>query len=140
MWRCSAQVVTKTKWVVLFATCVAGAGAFRSCAYLAPLDDGQTQTEAAQIFVRHSLDLSMTRFWKDMARYPSTAEGLGVMFERPTVDASRWKGPYLPEFPLRDPWGQPYQYAYPGRGGAAPYALWSLGPDPVDPADDIGNW
>ena len=40
-----------------------------------------------------------------------------------------------------DPWGNPFQYEFPGRRNPDSYDLWSFGPDGVNgTADDIGNW
>ncbi|HSY53814.1 MAG TPA: type II secretion system protein GspG [Opitutaceae bacterium] len=40
-----------------------------------------------------------------------------------------------------DPWGEPYQYAYPGVHNKSSYDIWSKGPDKQSgTADDIGNW
>ena len=40
-----------------------------------------------------------------------------------------------------DPWGEPYQYRYPGVKNKDRYDLWSKGPDKTDGTDDdIGNW
>jgi general secretion pathway protein G len=131
--------VNLTRLVTLVLSFVALLGAYRWFVARYSWYCGQTREEAAQIFVWHSLVFPMAQFRKDMGRYPSSEEGLRAMFERPALDAVRWKGPYLPEFPVRDPWGTSYQYAFPGRGGA-PFDLWSLGSDPANAADDIGNW
>jgi general secretion pathway protein G len=78
-----------------------------------------------------------------MNEYPSTAAGLEAL-RRPPADArqpEKWAGPYLDrEIPL-DPWGNPYQYAYPGTYNPDKYDIWSFGPDGQNgTADDIGNW
>ena len=39
-----------------------------------------------------------------------------------------------------DPWGNPYQYRYPGTHNPDKYDVWSWGPDGHESADDIGNW
>jgi general secretion pathway protein G len=60
----------------------------------------------------------------------------------PAGKESKWKGPYLEEVPL-DPWGNPYQYRFPGSkniNGARGYDVWSWGTDGTESADDIGNW
>ena len=53
--------------------------------------------------------------------------------------ASTWKGHYLEQLPL-DPWGNEYQYRYPGIHNQKGYDLWSMGQDGVTSSDDIGNW
>ena len=48
-----------------------------------------------------------------------------------------WKGPYLKLKDLpTDPWGNAYQYAYPGQRNLNGYDLWSLGPDGQDGTED----
>lgn len=61
--------------------------------------------------------------------YPSTQQGLEALVTRPTTEPlpQRWRR-LLESVPL-DPWGTPYQYAYPGRLNADGYDLYSLGPD-----------
>jgi len=41
---------------------------------------------------------------------------------------------------IRDAWGRPFRYRCPGIHNKHSFDLWSLGPDPDDPSDDIGNW
>lgn len=49
--------------------------------------------------------------------------------------------PYLEQDSLRDPWQREYQYAPdgPNNGGLKP-DVWSLGANPNDPNQIIGNW
>ena len=62
----------------------------------------------------------------DVGRYPTTAQGLQALREKPD-DTPNWDGPYLPrEIPL-DPWGNSYEYRSPGDHGD--YDLFSLGAD-----------
>jgi len=82
----------------------------------------------------------------DVGTYPSTEEGLQALVERPDSipeDSDKWgPEPYIedPET-LKDPWGNEYQYRYPGEFNEKGYDLWSLGPDGEDGTeDDIGNW
>ncbi len=58
------------------------------------------------------------------------------------TNPAKWAGPYLDTNMLpTDPWGNPYQYASPGRYNVDTYDVWSLGPDQADGTeDDIGNW
>ena len=75
----------------------------------------------------------------DNGRYPSTAQGLQALVQRPE-GARNWR-PYLDRMP-NDPWGQPYQYLNPGVKGAID--VFSFGPDnkPGGEQDDadIGSW
>ncbi len=105
---------------------------------------GTSQEKVAQIFVRDSLSLPLTRYRIDLGSFPSTAEGLSALVSAPSSAADRWRGPYLEvpggKLPL-DPWGEAYQYRYPGTKNATSYDVYSKGPDKTpDTADDIGNW
>lgn len=73
----------------------------------------------------------LTTLQLDLARFPTTQEGLALLVAPPTDPAqkARWRGPYLDEdqVPL-DPWGNPYQYSVPGARGQ-PFSLYSFGAD-----------
>jgi general secretion pathway protein G len=102
------------------------------------------QAVVAKLFVQSSLNTSLVQYRIQMGDYPSTAEGLRALLFAPATHAERWQGPYI-ESPSgtvpMDPWGEPYQYAYPGVHNKSGYDLWSKGPDKQDgTADDIGNW
>lgn len=65
----------------------------------------------------------------DNGDYPTTAQGLSALVERPTAppEPRAWSAEgYLPEVPT-DPWGRDYVYRSPGLTG--PYDLLSLGKD-----------
>jgi len=86
---------------------------------------------------------ALERFNVHMDRYPTADEGLKVLVEAPAGDDKKWRGPYITE--LRDdPWGNPYQYRYPGIHHPSSFDLWSRGADGVDGGEgegaDIGNW
>lgn len=107
---------------------------------------GGSQASVASIFVNDTLKTSLVRYRIDMGDYPSTAEGLEALATAPSARAERWKGPYIEakgnKLPL-DPWGETYQYRYPGTQNKATggYDLFSKGPDKVEGTeDDIGNW
>jgi len=105
---------------------------------------GQSQEAVARIFVRDSLKTTLVRYRIDLGDYPSTEEGLEALVVAPGGKTERWHGPYLEtpgnKLPL-DPWGEPYQYRYPGTKNTTSYDIFSKGPDKIaDTADDIGNW
>ena len=77
------------------------------------LGGAKTKTAAVQI---KELEQSLDLFKLDVGRYPSDAEGLRSLVERPGA-ASGWNGPYLKKELPNDPWGAPYQYKFPGRKG-----------------------
>jgi general secretion pathway protein G len=80
----------------------------------------------------------------DLKTYPTTAQGLEALRTAPAdlANVNAWgPDPYLDDPIPLDPWGQPYQYAFPGQRNTTKYDIWSMGPDSVDgTADDIGNW
>jgi len=88
------------------------------------------------------LESAVERFYVTMDRYPTADEGLKVLVEAPTDDAKNWRGPYIKEL-RNDPWGNPYQYRYPGTKHATSYDIWSRGADGADggegPGADIFN-
>lgn len=77
----------------------------------------------------------------DIGDFPATGQGLEALRSMPAdVDEMRWRGPYLDSTVPLDPWGQPYQYEYPGRYQPDQPDIWSLGPDGIESEDDVGNW
>jgi len=105
---------------------------------------GQSQEAVARIFVRDSIRTPLVRYRIDVGDYPSTNEGLAALVTSPNSVSDRWHGPYLDaqggKLPV-DPWGQPYEYRYPGQKNQGGYDVYSKGPDKIaDTPDDIGNW
>jgi general secretion pathway protein G len=75
-----------------------------------------------------------------VGRYPASAEGLDALVHKPVNDPGEWDKPFLQKIPL-DPWGQEYQYQYPGQHNVDSYDLYSYGPDQkMAGGDDITNW
>jgi general secretion pathway protein G len=69
-----------------------------------------------------SLDL----FFVDTGRFPTSAEGLAALVQKPS--AAGWAGPYLKTDKVpADPWGHSYNYRSPGEHGR--YDLYSYGAD-----------
>jgi general secretion pathway protein G len=105
---------------------------------------GRSQDVVARIFVRDTFKTALVRYKIDVGDFPSTAEGLAALLTAPANGATSWHGPYaeVPGGQLPpDPWGQPYQYRYPGTHNKGSYDLFSNGPDKTEgTADDIGNW
>jgi general secretion pathway protein G len=104
--------------------------------------DGAKVT-TAQLFVRESIKTPLTAYQIHMGDFPSTAEGLQALMVRPSAKGEKWFGPYVSDASKlqNDPWGEPYQYAYPGTHNKGRYDIWSKGPDKQSgTTDDIGNW
>jgi general secretion pathway protein G len=80
----------------------------------------------------------------EMLAYPTTAQGLAALTQLPAgvPRADRYReGGYIRRLP-DDPWGNPYQYAYPGERGR--FDVYSFGADGAKGGEgedaDIGNW
>jgi general secretion pathway protein G len=103
---------------------------------------GGAQGTTAKLFVSQTMKTSLTTYRIHMGSYPTTAEGLQALVAPSGAKADRWAGPYIEGGKIpKDPWDEPYQYAYPGTHNKDSYDLWSKGPDKQSgTADDIGNW
>jgi general secretion pathway protein G len=103
---------------------------------------GGAQQTAAQLFVKDSMKSPLFTYKMHMGDYPTTADGLQALVTAPSARGDRWHGPYITDSKVPiDPWGEPYQYAYPGSKNKKDYDLWSKGPDKQSGTeDDIGNW
>lgn len=88
------------------------------------------------------LNSALVQYNIDTAEFPSTQEGLGALRERPnSVSEDEYrKGGYLQKSLKDDPWGNPWQYTYPGTNNND-FDLYSFGPDGKQGGDDdITNW
>ena len=89
------------------------------------------------------LESALERYYVHMDRYPTADEGLKALVEAPSNEASKWRGPYIKQL-RNDPWGNPYQYRFPGVRHASSFDLWSRGADGNDGGEgqgaDLGNW
>lgn len=89
---------------------------------------GTRQVERARVAAVRSqlatLELALESYAVDCGRYPSTAQGLAALWERPYLAPipTDWQGPYLRREPGADPWGNPYRYEQPGPNGL-PYLV-----------------
>lgn len=103
-------------------------------------DESKEQVESQK--VTNLMKLPLMRYQMAMGAYPTTEEGLKVLWTAPADAGDRWRGPYVEkESWLNDAWGSPYRYQYPGAHNPRGYDVWSIGPDKTDnTADDIGNW
>jgi general secretion pathway protein G len=109
-------------------------------ANLVPLLD-DAEKKAARTFVSATGRNALVTYRMHTGRFPSTAEGLNPLIQAPEGAKERWNGPYFDPARLPvDPWNRPYHYRHPGTKNAGAFDLYSLGPDGVESADDIGNW
>jgi general secretion pathway protein G len=100
--------------------------------------DAKVATAKANIA---ELDSALERYNVQMDAYPSTEEGLKALVDKPANDDGKWRGPYV-KMLRPDPWGQPYQYKYPGTHHTTGPDLWATDPDKANGAEEaeIGNW
>ena len=100
-----------------------------------------SKLSVAEIFVKSSIKVPLQQYCNHLGDYPSTADGLQALVTAPASRADRWRGPYLSENKVPvDPWGNPYQYRYPGTHNKNGYDVFSFGKDGVENENDIGNW
>ena len=78
---------------------------------------------------------ALANYEVDQGRYPTSDQGLQALLANPDgtdAETKKWKGPYLDsqtgEVP-KDPWGNPYAYAFPGLKNSTGYDLFCFGPD-----------
>jgi general secretion pathway protein G len=92
----------------------------------------------------NSLETALTMYRLDNSKYPTSEQGLAALTTQPTDPSIKhWRpGGYIQRI-SKDPWGNDYQYVYPGTHGKE-YDLFSLGADGAPGGDgidaDIGNW
>ena len=101
------------------------------------------QEKALEIKARadvRAISTQLSMYKLDNFSYPSTSQGLNALVTNP--GKSTWRQ-YLDKVP-KDPWQNPYQYAYPGSKNPNSYDIWSYGGDGAPGGEghaaDIGNW
>lgn len=76
-------------------------------------------------------------------RYLTNEEGLLLLVEKTWGTEEEEKFSYLKRLPY-DPWGNPYEYRYPGTNNPEGFDIWTYGADGVQGGDganaDCGNW
>jgi len=90
------------------------------------------------------LEQAVELYRLELLNFPASGDGLNALVSAPaSLDRpERYRaGGYIRRLP-EDPWGNAYQYAYPGRHGV--YDIYSLGADGREGGEgnaaDIGNW
>ncbi|WP_203291636.1 type II secretion system major pseudopilin GspG [Maricaulis parjimensis] len=88
-----------------------------------------------------TLEQALDAYRMDMREYPSSEQGLQALVEAPRDAGNYREGGYVRHL-QDDPWGNPYQYVYPGQHGMID--IYSLGADGREGGEgldaDIGNW
>lgn len=78
--------------------------------------------------------VALEQFRQDVGRYPTTAEGLAALVDRPPGATGDWHQGFA-KLP-KDGWDRPFVYQLSGDGGFRVYSLGSDGQDGTD--DDVG--
>jgi general secretion pathway protein G len=114
-------------------------------AYIAPkvagrVDDARISKAKSDIRV---LESSLELYKLDNFLYPSSEQGLEALVNKPSGEGTKnWReGGYIKKL-NKDPWGNQYQFLYPGSNGE--FDVFSLGADAAVGGEgdtaDIGNW
>ena len=91
-----------------------------------------------------ALETALQMFRLQNSKYPTTEQGLGALVTQPNDPTIRhWQqGGYIQRI-SKDPWGNDYQYVFPGTHGKD-YDLFTFGADGAPGGEgidaDIGNW
>lgn len=92
--------------------------------------NGAHRIEREQMAKRELVLLSeaLESFNLDIGRYPTSEEGLSILYRRPSSSILEgWSGPYMEGIIEVDPWGN--DYVYRATSGARAFELLSHGPD-----------
>lgn len=105
---------------------------------------GDARVAAARTQIE-SFGTALDAYKLDNGVYPSTAQGLMALRQRPTLDPpANWRSPYLRKDVPTDPWGNAYVYLSPGAVNPTNYDLLSYGADGRAGGDgenaDIVSW
>jgi general secretion pathway protein G len=110
--------------------------------FLGRVDDARKAKAKQDV---QALETGLTLYKLDNFNYPTNEEGLKALVEKPNdPNVKNWRqGGYLEHGRLpKDPWGNPYQYQYPGTHTDVDIS--SLGADGQPGGEgvnaDIGNW
>lgn len=99
----------------------------------------RAMVEKARADVR-LIEQAIEMYRLDTRRYPTLEEGIDILVEVPRGSSLRTES-YIKSLPM-DPWGNPYQYLFPGENGA--FDVFSYGADGRSGGEglnaDIGNW
>ncbi|MBP2169737.1 general secretion pathway protein G [Erwinia toletana] len=75
------------------------------------VDQAKEKTAISQMKI---LSEALGQYRLDVGHYPSEAQGLKALHERPN-GVKNWRGPYLSKEVPADPWGNPFQWHNPTR-------------------------
>jgi general secretion pathway protein G len=89
------------------------------------------------------LESKVLEFQVDCGRLPTAQEGPQALVQKPSDVADKWKGPYVKEKDIIDPWGKEFKYDNPPRHNAD-FDIYTYGSDGQEGGEDenadVGNW
>jgi general secretion pathway protein G len=89
------------------------------------------------------LENTIGQFKIDCGRLPTPQEGLQALVRQPGDCGEKWKGPYVKDKDILDPWDVEFIYRSPGQRNAD-FDLMTFGADKQeggsDENEDLGNW
>lgn len=94
----------------------------------------QAQRSQAENGLRVLKD-TITEYKMHTGRYPARLQDLVVK----PGDIKNWRGPYVEEENLMDPWGSEYGYEVKPQGSRPPFEVWSYGSD-AGPSAPENEW
>ncbi len=87
-----------------------------------------------------TLGASLQMYRNNAGHFPSTQQGLGALVKMPVGSPHPKMWSQLASQVPEDPWGNPYQYKYPGSKDAYSFEIISVGRDgQLGTADDISS-
>ena len=97
----------------------------------------EARMQATKADINGGVSLALDLYEVDNGQFPDKLQDL---IAKP-ADAANWRGPYLKKGVPQDPWGNEYDYKFPGTHNTSGYDLFSGGPDQQEGSDDdITNW
>ncbi len=105
--------------------------------------EGKQKVKLMRATITTGLNGAIDLYRANMERYPTSEEGLIVLYEAPNneEDAKKWAQVIKKPADLKDAWGHDYIYECPGKYNEKSYDLSSAGPDGEEGTDDdITNW
>jgi general secretion pathway protein G len=132
--------------VLLVAGILAVLAAFAIPALFGQAQQAKIEIAKAAVGPNGPIGKALDAYKWDMGRYPETDEGINALLQtQDEADDERYKGPYLKNDVILDPWNNEFGYRSPGEVHEDGYDLWSFGPDGEDnegkeDSDDVKNW
>lgn len=92
---------------------------------------GEQQRKMARTKMAN-IESAIIRFQLDCGRFPDESLGLEELRTPPADLEEKWKGPYLKQSELFDPWDEPYIYIEEGEINPGSFDLISYGKDKME--------